>query len=118
MSARSLSVAAALLWSGIGVQAVAQAADPAAAAPQAPAAASAAAPAELADAEVRRVDREAGKITLRHGEIRHLDMPPMTMVFQVADPALLEGIQPGDKVRFRAVHEDGQYRVVVLQRGA
>ena len=42
---------------------------------------------DLADAEVRKIDKDAGKITLKHGEIRNLDMPPMTMVFQVKDPA-------------------------------
>jgi Cu(I)/Ag(I) efflux system protein CusF len=59
------------------------------------------------DGEVRKVDKDARKITLRHGPIKSLDMPAMTMVFQVSDPALLDKVQPGDKVRFSAVDEGG-----------
>lgn len=66
---------------------------------------------DLADAEVRRVDRDAGKITLRHGPIRNLDMPPMTMVFQVPDRSLLEGVQAGQKIRFAAEQRQGAYLV-------
>jgi Cu/Ag efflux protein CusF len=76
----------------------------------------AAAPAaEMTEGEVRRVDRGAGKLTLRHGEIRNLDMPPMTMVFGVRDPAALEALKPGDKVRFRAEAEGGSYVVTDIQ---
>jgi Cu(I)/Ag(I) efflux system periplasmic protein CusF len=70
---------------------------------------------DLAEGEVRRIDKSAGKVTLRHGEIKSLDMPPMTMVFTVTDPALLENLRQGDKVKFRAVHEGGQYRVTALE---
>ena len=69
----------------------------------------------LTEAEVRKVDKGAGKITLRHGEIRHLDMPPMTMVFQAADPALLDKVKAGDKVRFAVRHEGGAYVVTNLE---
>ena len=62
---------------------------------------------EMADGEVRKVDKENGKITIRHGELKNLNMPPMTMVFKVRDPALLDRVRPGDKVRFRAVEEGG-----------
>jgi Cu/Ag efflux protein CusF len=67
------------------------------------------------EGEVRKIDRDAGKITLKHGEIKPLDMPPMTMVFEVRDKALLDGLQPGDRVRFRAVHEGGKYRVTQIR---
>ena len=77
-------------------------------------AASAATP-DFADGEVRRIDMAAAKITLRHGEIRNLDMPPMTMVFAVRDPAWLERLRPGDKVRFRAVDDAGQITVTELE---
>ena len=59
-------------------------------------------------AEVRRIDKESGKITLCHGEIKNMDMPPMTMVFVVRDKALLDGIAVGDKVQFTAAHDKGQ----------
>jgi len=61
-----------------------------------------AAPAELADGEVRKVDKENKKITIKHGVIKSLDMPGMTMVFQVKDPALLDKVKAGDKIRFSA----------------
>lgn len=70
---------------------------------------------EWADAEVRRVDREARKVTLRHGPIRSLDMPPMTMVFQVADDALLARLREGGKVRFMAEKRAGAYVVTQVE---
>lgn len=71
--------------------------------------------ASLSEGEVRKVDREAKKITLRHGPIANLDMPPMTMVFQVRDPALLEGVKAGDKVRFAADKDGGAYVVTHVE---
>ena len=68
------------------------------------------------EAEVRKVDRDNGKLTLKHAEIKSLDMPPMTMVFQARDKALLEGLQVGSKIRFRAGREKGQYTVLELQK--
>jgi Cu/Ag efflux protein CusF len=62
----------------------------------------------MTDAEVRKIDMEAGKITLRHAEIKHLEMPPMTMVFTVQDKALLNRVKVGDKVRFQVVMKQGQ----------
>lgn len=70
---------------------------------------------ELAEGEVRRVDAEARKLTLRHGPIANLGMAPMTMVFQVAEPKLLEGLKPGDRVRFRAERVGGQFTVVSVE---
>ena len=70
---------------------------------------------EMSDGEVRRVDKEAGKLTLRHGEIKNLDMPPMTMVFQVRDKALLDQVKPGDKVRFSAEKVEGKYTVTHME---
>lgn len=67
------------------------------------------------EAEVRKVDTAAGKITLKHGEIRNLDMPPMTMVFQARDPALLGKVKAGDKVRFTADKVNGAYTVMSLE---
>jgi Cu/Ag efflux protein CusF len=68
--------------------------------------------AALAEAQVRKVDAVAGRITLKHGEIRNLDMPPMTMVFRVQDKALLAGVKAGDSVRFAAVQGAGGQLVV------
>jgi Cu(I)/Ag(I) efflux system protein CusF len=69
----------------------------------------------LSEGEVRRVDKEAKKITLRHGPLANLDMPAMTMVFQVTDPALLERVKAGDKVRFQAEKIGGGYRITKIE---
>jgi Cu(I)/Ag(I) efflux system protein CusF len=77
--------------------------------------AQAAASGEMTEAEVRKVDKDNKKITLKHGAIKNLDMPPMTMVFGVSDPALLDKIQAGDKVHFKASGDGGKYTVTELQ---
>lgn len=73
------------------------------------------APLPVVDAEVRKIDTEQQKITLRHGEIANLNMPPMTMVFRVQDPALLQKVKPGDKVRFTADEPGGTLTVLSLE---
>jgi Cu(I)/Ag(I) efflux system periplasmic protein CusF len=62
--------------------------------------AAAASAADLTEGEIRKVDKDSKKLTIKHGEIKNLDMPPMTMVFQVRDSALFDKVKPGDKVRF------------------
>ncbi len=71
-----------------------------------------------ATAEVRRIDKAAGKVSLKHGDIKNLDMPPMSMVFQVKDPSQLDALQVGQQVRFQAVHEKGAYWVVKIEAAA
>jgi len=92
------------------------AAVPAADAPATPAPKATAASAPLTAGEVKKVDREAQKVTIQHGPIENLKMPPMTMVFRVKDPAMLEGLEPGAKIRFRAEEADGGYLVTRLQK--
>lgn len=70
---------------------------------------------DLTDGEVRKIDKENGKITLKHGVIKNLDMPGMTMVFQVKDKTLLDKLQVGDKVRFRAETENGKFLATDIQ---
>jgi uncharacterized cupredoxin-like copper-binding protein len=72
-------------------------------------------PPEKTQAEVRKVDVAAGKVTLRHGEIKNLGMPPMTMVFQVKDPAFLSQIKAGDRVNFTADKIKGAYTVLTIE---
>lgn len=67
------------------------------------------------EGEVRKIDAAQRKITLKHGEIRNLDMPPMSMVFAVKDPALLGKVKVGDKVRFAADKIDGTYTVTAIE---
>jgi Cu(I)/Ag(I) efflux system periplasmic protein CusF len=71
--------------------------------------------ADMTDGEVRKVDKAQSKITLKHAEIKNLDMPGMTMVFNVKDKAVLDSVQPGDKVKFKAVNEAGKFTVTDLQ---
>lgn len=69
----------------------------------------------LSEGEVRKVNKEAGKLTLKHGRIESLDMPPMTMVFRAADPKLLDGLKEGDKVRFSADRVNGAITVTRIE---
>lgn len=68
----------------------------------------------LADGEVRKVDKGAGKITIKHGPIANLDMPGMTMVFRANDPAILGHVKSGDKIRFAADKVSGAYTVTEI----
>ena len=72
-------------------------------------------PEAMSQGEVRKIDKDAGKLTIRHGEIKNLDMPPMSMVFRVKDPAMLERLKQGDKIRFSADKIDGAYTVVEVE---
>ena len=74
--------------------------------------------AELSEGEIRKVDKSAGKITVKHGEIKNLDMPPMTMVFSVSDRAMLDKVKQGDKVRFRAANQEGKFTITEIQTAA
>ncbi len=71
--------------------------------------------AEMAEGEIRKIDLEARKITIKHGEIKNLDMPGMTMVFQVKDLAILDKVKAGDKVHFRAEKAGGAIVVTDIQ---
>ena len=82
--------------------------------PTPPAASAAAATTELADGEIRKIDKENKKITLKHGDIKSLDMPGMTMVFQVKDAAMLDQVKVGDKVKFQAEKSGNNFVVTEI----
>jgi Cu/Ag efflux protein CusF len=65
---------------------------------------------------VRKIEKAQGKITLRHGELKALDMPPMTMVFRVSNPAMLDSVAVGDKVKFDAAKVGGNYTVTAISK--
>lgn len=69
----------------------------------------------MSDAEVRKIDKDTGKITLKHGPIKNLDMPPMTMVFHVGDRAMLDKLKVGEKVRFAAEDKSGALTVTAIE---
>jgi Cu/Ag efflux protein CusF len=70
----------------------------------------------LADGEVTKIDKAQGKITLRHGEIKSMDMPPMTMAYRVRDPKMLDSVAVGDKVRFAAEKAGGNFTVTAITK--
>lgn len=71
--------------------------------------------AAMTDGEVKKIDMEAGKITLKHGDIKHMDMPGMTMVFVAKDKALLDKTSVGAKIQFMVTNENGQMTVTDIQ---
>ena len=72
--------------------------------------------APMANGEVTKLDKANARITLKHGEIKSLDMPPMTMAYRVRSPHLLAGVAVGDRVRFTAERIDGNYTVTALSK--
>ena len=69
----------------------------------------------MTDGEVKKIDPDNGKVTLKHGDIKNLDMPGMTMVFTVRDKGQLTKLKPGDKVQFMVVQEGGKMVVTDIQ---
>ncbi|MEK6242971.1 MAG: copper-binding protein [Pseudomonadota bacterium] len=70
---------------------------------------------EMIDGEVRKVDKDAKKLTIKHGPMPSLDMPAMTMVFQVKESAMLEQVKAGDKVKFEAQKLGGAFTVTKIE---
>lgn len=69
----------------------------------------------LSDGEIKKVDKAAGKLTIKHGELKNLDMPGMTMVFKAKDAAMLDSVKEGDKVRFTAEKVGGALTVTTIE---
>ena len=70
---------------------------------------------QMADGEIRKVDRDTGKVTIKHGEIQSLDMPGMTMVFTAKEKTLLDKVQAGDKVKFAVINDGGKMVITDIQ---
>lgn len=77
---------------------------------------SAVTPTAMSAGEVKKIDKDAGKITIKHGALANLDMPPMTMVFKVEDPAMLDQVKPGDKIEFIAERSNGALVVIKMDK--
>ena len=71
--------------------------------------------ADMAEGEIRKISKDTGKPTIKHGPIKSMDMPPMTMVFTAKDPAMLDKVAVGDKIRFVVVEQGGQMVVTELR---
>lgn len=69
---------------------------------------------DMVKGEVVKIDKSAGKITLKHGPIKNLDMDSMTMVFRVADPAMLDKVKAGEKIEFEAARVNGAITITKI----
>lgn len=78
--------------------------------------AAAASTAALTEGEVRKVDKAAGKVTIKHGPIRNLDMPAMTMAYRVKDQAMLDQLKPGDKIAFEVNDIGGAFTLMRFEK--
>lgn len=72
-------------------------------------------PAAFAEGEIRRVDKSSGRVTIKHGPIKSVDMPPMTMVFTVERVGMLENFKPGDNVLFTVRSDQGKLTITELK---
>lgn len=72
---------------------------------------------DMVKGEVVKVDKAAGKVTLKHGPIKKLDMDGMTMVFRVADPAMLDKLKAGDRIEFEADRVNGAITLTKIGKG-
>ena len=70
---------------------------------------------DMTEGEIRKIDKTNNKITIKHGEIKNLDMPGMTMVFEVKDPLMLDAVRTGDKVKFRVEKVGGALVITDIQ---
>jgi Cu(I)/Ag(I) efflux system periplasmic protein CusF len=110
---QTFSIAAVLIASGTLVNAASHAAAPATSAAKQDLAKS---NLPMATAEIRKIDLENKKITLKHGEIKNLDMPGMTMVFAVKDAVMLDKLAAGDKVMFTADKVGSTFTVMSIEK--
>jgi Cu(I)/Ag(I) efflux system periplasmic protein CusF len=67
------------------------------------------------EGEIKKIDKDSGKVTIKHGEIKNLDMPPMTMVFRMKDAAMLDKVKVGDKINFSAEKVNGNFTVTEVE---
>jgi Cu/Ag efflux protein CusF len=70
----------------------------------------------LTDAEIRKVDPASGMVTLKHGALENVGMPPMTMAFKARDAAMLKQAHEGDKVKVRVENVGGTMTIVTMQK--
>ena len=69
----------------------------------------------MTDGEIKKIDQTNGKVTIKHGDIKHLDMPGMTMVFTAKDKSILSNLRPGDQVKFMVLSEGGKMIVTEIK---
>jgi Cu/Ag efflux protein CusF len=74
-------------------------------------------PDSVSTGEIKKIDKSAGKLTIKHGPLKNLGMGAMTMIFKAKDPAMLNEVKEGDKINFVAENANGQLTVTKLERG-
>ena len=99
-------IAAVLSLSYVGAASLAHAQSASSAVPQT----------SMSEGEIKKVDKDGGKLTIKHGDLKNLGMPGMTMVFRTKDAAMLEQVHQGDKVRFVAEKVDGALTVTAIEK--
>ncbi|MFP4896046.1 copper-binding protein [Paraburkholderia sp. EG304] len=72
--------------------------------------------AAMTDAEVRKVDAATGMVTLKHGALENVGMPPMTMAFKAKDAAMVKHVHEGDKVKVRVENINGTLTIVKMEK--
>ena len=72
--------------------------------------------ADFTKGKIKKIDRDAGKVTIIHEELKSLDMPAMTMVFRLADATMLDAVKEGDAIEFVADRLDGKLTVVEIKK--
>ncbi|NIA53058.1 copper-binding protein [Massilia sp. TW-1] len=72
-------------------------------------------PDALTEGAIQKVDKDTGKLTIKHGPLNNLDMPAMTMAFKVQDPAVLDQAKVGEQVRFRVERVNGSLTITKLE---
>lgn len=70
---------------------------------------------EFTKGVVNKVDAKTKKVTIKHEDLKNLDMPAMTMVFRVEDPALLEKLKEGSSIEFVAERVNGKLTVTEVK---
>lgn len=70
---------------------------------------------QMSSGEVKKIDKSAGKVTIKHGPLENLGMPAMTMVFKIKDPAMLDTVKVGDQIRFTAEKVNGSLTLTQLE---
>jgi Cu/Ag efflux protein CusF len=69
---------------------------------------------DMTSGEIQKVEKDTGRLTIKHGEIKNLGMPAMTMTFATKDKSMADKVKPGDKIRFKAVNENGKFIVTEI----
>jgi Cu/Ag efflux protein CusF len=114
MTRNSILIAVSMLGAGLAFQASAESSHNHLAKNEVKPAVASSAP--LTEGEVRKIDKDAGRITIKHGPMPKFDMPAMTMVYRVKDKAMLDQLKPGDKIKFDADGIGGEFTVLRLEK--